>query len=125
MIAKKAVQANKSKLTVILCVGERARDDAGAYFNEVKEQLRTSLEGFPKTESKRLVIAYEPIWANPFGEIGQNFGSKFSSIGYRWRKCWSLRCSFDRCGGLSTAYEQNPATDKNQNQSQADRTNNN
>ena len=67
MIAKKAVQANKSKLIVILCVGERARDDAGAYFNEVKEQLRTSLEGFPKTESKRLVIAYEPIWA-----IGKN-----------------------------------------------------
>ena len=66
-IAKKAIQANKSKLTVILCVGEHARDEAGAYFSEVKEQLRRSLSGFPKTESKRLVIVYEPIWA-----IGKN-----------------------------------------------------
>lgn len=63
MIALKGVQAIRNKLTVVLCVGEHTRDDAGAYFNEVREQLRRSLEGFPKNESKRLVIAYEPIWA--------------------------------------------------------------
>lgn len=63
MVALKAVQAIRNKLTVILCVGEHTRDDAGAYFNEVREQLRRSLENFPKNESKRLVIAYEPIWA--------------------------------------------------------------
>lgn len=63
VVAQKAIQANKSKLTVILCVGEKARDEAGSYFNEVRQQLRDSLAGFPKSESKRLVIAYEPIWA--------------------------------------------------------------
>jgi triosephosphate isomerase len=63
MVAQKSVQAVKNKLTVIVCVGEHSRDDAGAYFAEVREQLRLSLAGFPKTESKRLVIAYEPIWA--------------------------------------------------------------
>ena len=63
LIALKASQAIRNKLTVIVCVGEHARDDAGAYFNEVREQLRRSLEGFPKNESKRLVVAYEPIWA--------------------------------------------------------------
>lgn len=63
MIAQKSVQVIRNKLSVILCVGEHSRDDAGTYFAEVREQLRSSLAGFPKTESKRLVIAYEPIWA--------------------------------------------------------------
>lgn len=63
MVALKAAQAIHNNLTVILCVGEHSRDDAGAYFNEVREQLRRSLLGFPKNEFKRLVIAYEPIWA--------------------------------------------------------------
>ena len=63
IVAKKVVQAVRNKLNVILCVGERKRDDAGAYFNEVRAQLRLSLLGYPKNETKRLVIAYEPIWA--------------------------------------------------------------
>ena len=63
IVSQKALQAVRSKLTVILCVGEHARDDAGEYFAEVGEQLRQSLASFPKSESKRLVIAYEPIWA--------------------------------------------------------------
>lgn len=63
IVAQKAQMAIKNKLSVILCVGERSRDDAGVYFGEVSKQLRESLEGFPKTEAKRLIIAYEPIWA--------------------------------------------------------------
>lgn len=66
-IAAKAVQAAKAKLTIILCVGEKRRDAGGSYFSEVRDQLRGSLAGFPKDGSKRLVIAYEPIWA-----IGKN-----------------------------------------------------
>ena len=63
VVAQKAALAVKNNLTVILCVGEHKRDDAGAYFSEVSEQLRKSLLGFPKGGSKRLVVAYEPIWA--------------------------------------------------------------
>jgi triosephosphate isomerase len=63
VVAQKSIQAVRNKLTAIVCVGEHTRDDAGAYFAEVREQLRESLLNFPKTESKRLVIAYEPIWA--------------------------------------------------------------
>lgn len=63
LVAQKLAQATRSKLTAILCVGERGRDEGGAYFKEVSEQLRHSLAGFPRTETKRLVIAYEPIWA--------------------------------------------------------------
>jgi triosephosphate isomerase len=63
VVAQKSIQVVRNKLTAIVCVGEHTRDDAGAYFTEVREQLRRSLLNFPKTESKRLVIAYEPIWA--------------------------------------------------------------
>lgn len=63
VISQKAIRAVRSGLMVILCVGEGVRDDAGTYFSEVGRQLRASLEGFPKKEIKRLVIAYEPIWA--------------------------------------------------------------
>lgn len=62
-VAKKAQSAVRNKLSVILCVGERSRDEAGAYFSEVSAQLRASLSGFPKKETGRLIIAYEPIWA--------------------------------------------------------------
>lgn len=63
LIAQKVVRAVRNKLCVILCVGERMRDDSGAYFTEVAAELRGSLAGFPKSEMKRLIIAYEPIWA--------------------------------------------------------------
>jgi triosephosphate isomerase len=63
LIAQKVVGALRNKLTVILCVGEKERDQHGGYFNEVSTQLRASLEGCPKTAAKNLIIAYEPIWA--------------------------------------------------------------
>jgi triosephosphate isomerase len=50
-------------LTTILCVGEKKRDEDGAYFAEVREQLIASLAKFPKAKVKQLIIAYEPIWA--------------------------------------------------------------
>jgi triosephosphate isomerase (TIM) len=63
IVAKKAVAAAKSGLTVILCVGERERDHDGKYFGEVRDELRHSISGFPKQEAKKLSVAYEPIWA--------------------------------------------------------------
>ncbi len=63
LIAQKVARAVRSKLKVILCVGEHARDEHGEYFTEVGKELRASLAGFPKSELGRLVIAYEPIWA--------------------------------------------------------------
>ncbi len=63
IVAAKAIQATRSKLTVVLCVGEKGRDANGSYFSEVRTQLRASLAGFPKSDAKRLVVAYEPIWA--------------------------------------------------------------
>ncbi len=62
-ISEKAIGAIRNKLSIILCVGEHVRDEHGTHFNEVSAEIRSSLAQFPKNEAKRLVIAYEPIWA--------------------------------------------------------------
>jgi triosephosphate isomerase len=66
-VAVKTIAAVKAGLMVILCVGEKERDNDGKYFVEVATQLRDSLENFPENKSVHLMIAYEPIWA-----IGSN-----------------------------------------------------
>uniref|UniRef100_A0A7C3YZZ6 Triosephosphate isomerase n=1 Tax=Desulfobacca acetoxidans TaxID=60893 RepID=A0A7C3YZZ6_9BACT len=51
-------------LRPILCVGETlAEREAGRTFTVVETQVRKGLAGFPPAESRRLVIAYEPVWA--------------------------------------------------------------
>lgn len=50
-------------ITVILCVGERKRDTHGDYLTFVEEQIRSALKDVPKTKLRRVVIAYEPVWA--------------------------------------------------------------
>ncbi|MEK7118046.1 MAG: triose-phosphate isomerase [Patescibacteria group bacterium] len=93
LISKKVTRAAHNKLRVILCVGERLRDDAGAYFTEVGNELRASLEGFPRSEIKRLIIAYEPIWA-----IGANALSAAEPKDFREMSIFIRRILVDRFG---------------------------
>jgi triosephosphate isomerase len=51
------------KLTVIICVGEKERDQSGHYFTTVEKQIRAALASTDPLVLKRVVIAYEPIWA--------------------------------------------------------------
>ena len=67
IINKKVLAGVKAKLTVVLCVGEHVRDQDGAYFGFIAEQIKDALHGVQKKELKQIVIAYEPIWA-----IGKN-----------------------------------------------------
>ena len=58
----KAALANEIK--PILCVGEElAIREAGTHVEHVLEQLRNALKGFHKPDLKKIVIAYEPVWA--------------------------------------------------------------
>jgi len=62
-VAKKVTAALKEKLNVILCVGERERDDHGDYTRFIADQVKSALAHVKKAQLANLVIAYEPIWA--------------------------------------------------------------
>ncbi len=63
IVAKKIGITIKSGFFGILCIGESARDDAGEYFHFVESQLKSALADIEKKDIKRLLVAYEPIWA--------------------------------------------------------------
>lgn len=53
----------KRRLTPIVCIGERERDEQGNFFTFVESQLRNLAEVLTPMEIKRVILAYEPIWA--------------------------------------------------------------
>ena len=63
IVAKKATTALKAGLKVIICIGERERDERGAYLGLLKEQITGSLKGVPKKFAENIIVAYEPVWA--------------------------------------------------------------
>ena len=62
VINSKVKAALNSGLGVVLCVGEKSRDDEN-FQVFVRDQLRKDLEGISKRYSAKIIIAYEPIWA--------------------------------------------------------------
>lgn len=59
-----AIEAAVSKkLTVILCIGESSRDSSGEHYDVLTAQLRGALPKLAPADAKRLVVAYEPVWA--------------------------------------------------------------
>jgi len=67
MVNKKVRAALKNELKPILCIGERlAENESGKTEEVVSRQLRKALEGIETGAlniAKKLVIAYEPVWA--------------------------------------------------------------
>ncbi len=62
-VQKKVASALALGMTAIVCVGEEMRDASGAYLARVREQIRAAVLGAPEGALKRLIIAYEPVWA--------------------------------------------------------------
>lgn len=62
-VQKKLRVALDERLTPILCVGERERDQHGDYLHFVKTELEVATKGIARDELRRVIIAYEPIWA--------------------------------------------------------------
>lgn len=59
----KVSAALKLGLVPILCIGEQKRSPSGEHFAFVREQLRVGLADVPSTSLKKIIVAYEPVWA--------------------------------------------------------------
>ncbi len=60
---KKVAAALALSMTPVLCVGETVRTNSGEHFAIVAEQIKVGLEGVQKPMIKKVLIAYEPVWA--------------------------------------------------------------
>lgn len=63
IINKKLLNLLKFKISPIFCIGERERDKEGSYLSFIENQIKEGLRGVSKSDMKRFIIAYEPIWA--------------------------------------------------------------
>lgn len=61
---KKVNMALSNNLTPIFCCGENLKErEKGIYTEVVKKQIELGLSGIDKDDFKKIIIAYEPVWA--------------------------------------------------------------
>ena len=66
----KVKAAFAADITPILCVGEPLEErQAGKHVEYTLAQLEGGIEGLDAAQAKRIVIAYEPVWAIGTGEV--------------------------------------------------------
>jgi len=72
-VNRKTQAAVAAGLTAIVCVGETLEQrEERATFTVVGKQIRGALAGFTEDAFKRIVIAYEPVWAIGTGKTATN-----------------------------------------------------
>lgn len=70
LVNRKIKAALAHEMVPIFCVGEElAVRESGAHVSHVIRQIRGGLEGLTKPELKKIVIAYEPVWAIGTGKV--------------------------------------------------------
>lgn len=63
MVSQKISRIVEAGMTAIVCVGEKSRDESGAHFEFLKSQIKGTFSGLTENRAKRIILAYEPIWA--------------------------------------------------------------
>lgn len=64
LINRKITAVLENEMTPIFCIGEElAIRESGNHVDYVLNQVREGLKGFHKPDLKKIVFAYEPVWA--------------------------------------------------------------
>lgn len=64
IVNRKIKAALANEITPIFCIGEELEiREAGTHVEHVLNQVRNGLKGFHKPDLKKIVFAYEPVWA--------------------------------------------------------------
>ena len=64
ILRKKLEAALRNGLTPVYCVGEKLDErEAGKAFDVVTRQVLEGIDGLGAEEVKRIIVAYEPVWA--------------------------------------------------------------
>ncbi len=73
IVNKKVVKSIEKGLVPIICVGEKLEErEQGVTFDLVRLQTKVALLNVSKEDAKKVVIAYEPIWAIGTGKTASN-----------------------------------------------------
>lgn len=63
IVAQKTFQALDAGLKVILCVGEKERDQHAHYLRAIREQILAIFSKIDPKKASWITLAYEPVWA--------------------------------------------------------------
>ena len=95
-INRKIKAALANEITPIFCVGEElAIRESGVHVEHVLNQVRNGLKGFHKPDLKKIVFAYEPVWA-----IGTG---KTASAEDAQEVCQAIRVELEKIGSSEIA----------------------
>ena len=70
LVNRKMKAALAHEMVPIMCVGEELSvRESGAHVSHVIRQIRAGVESLTKPDPKKIVIAYEPVWAIGTGKV--------------------------------------------------------
>jgi len=96
IVNRKIKAALANEITPIFCIGEELSiREAGTHVEHVLNQVRNGLKGFHKPDLKKIVFAYEPVWA-----IGTG---KTASAEDAQEVCTAIRIELAKIGSIEIA----------------------
>ena len=62
-VSKRIARTLEAGLVPVVCVGEKTREESGAHLDFLKRQITGTLAGISASNARKIILAYEPVWA--------------------------------------------------------------